>query len=825
MQKIDLSGSWNIRSACGTYNLEGEVPGTFFKSLEDSGFWKDKSVFWRDNNQACRDIADRVFIYSRVIDVPKSFLESARAVVLDAEGLDTLAVIHINGKEAGRTENMHRRYLIAVGDFLREGENLIEIEFLNTLKYIEEKQKKRDIWSIGETSIYGFNRIRKCSSSFGWDWGPIIPDLGIWKDISLKAVEKALLSDPEIRQIHTGEEGAEHVTLKLKESCRCIQDGQGLRIRWTLTAPDGMSKSVVSEAGEEAEITVDHAQLWWPNGYGEQPLYDLSFELLDGERVLDSGTRSLGLRTIEIDQDKDEWGERFGIRVNGITIFAMGGNVIPQDVYNTRPDRAVTEKLLKSCADANFNCIRVWGGGIYPDHDFMDICDRLGLLVWQDLMFACALYEAGNPEFRNEISAEVRDNLARICHHASLAMICGNNEMEWAFTDWPEMVWDGENKAEYTLQYDYLLPEIAAEVCPHIPYWKASPSSGGYFDNPNDPDRGDVHYWDVWHNGAPFTDFRKHHFRFLSEYGFQSFPSYKTVCSYTEEGDRNPFSPIMEDHQRNGNRSGNQQVMKYAAEYFRLGRDLDAHCYISQLSQAEAGRYAVEHLRQNRGRCLGSTYWQVNDNWPTASWSSVDYYGRWKALHYAMKRAYAPVLLSCREEGDRADLYLSTEGQEGFRGELYWELKTFDGKILKSGKSFLDVPERTAFCAQRLNLKAKLEEAGRRKCYLSASVEDEKGRVVLRDTTTFVRYKQMDLPDPSLSFELLDDKNDWIVRLRAEAFAKFVELDLKEGDTVFEDNYFDMDAGEERLIRFPKKDCPDLKSDGILLRSLYNSYN
>lgn len=823
MKKINLNGEWDIKSNCGTYNIKGEVPGSLFYSLETSGFWKDESVFWRDNNRECREIANRDFTYSRSFKVDSKFLQSAEKFLLNTEGLDTLTEIRLNKSVVGKTQNMHRRYEFDISKLLSAGENTIEIDFFNTLSYIEKKQKERFIWSITDTTVQGFNRIRKCSSSFGWDWGPIIPDLGIWRDIYITAINPAKLTDPEIRQDHIVKNKNRTVNILIKDPC----DGPNLEeldIRVTLKHPTGKLDKIIIKPGKEGIFVVSDPELWWPNGYGNQTLYTVTTELLYNGDVIDCRVQNIGLRTMELNRDKDANGQNLGFKVNDITIFAMGGNIIPQDVYITRRNRSTTKELLENCVKANFNCIRIWGGGIYPNRDFYETCDELGLIIWQDLMFACALYEAGDIDFRNEITLEIVDNLKRLRNHPSIGLICGNNEMEWAFTDWDNMEWNGENKAEYTLQYDYLLPEIAAQVCPDIPYWKASPSSSGFFDNPNDPNRGDVHYWDIWHSGAPFTDFRKHKFRFLSEYGFQSFPSYKTVCSYTDESDRNPYSLIMEDHQRNGNYSGNQQIMKYASEYFLLGKDMDSHCYISQLSQAEAGRDAVEHLRQNRDCCLGSTYWQVNDIWPVASWSSIDYFGRWKALHYAMKKAYTPVLLSCREEGTKADIYVSTEGHNGFKGYLVWELKDFNGKVYAQAELDVNVSPREAKIICSNDFKDYLKDKNINSRYISITLKNSDGSINSRVTTTFVRYKKINLPDPELSYALEEDQNNWKLVITSKLYSKFIELDFNISDAIFSDNYFDMDAGEKRDIYIKKSDITRETFDDLKIRSLFNSY-
>ncbi len=826
-KKISLSGMWNVVSDCGDYQLQSRVPGSLFQALEESGFWGEKDVFWRDNNRKCVEIADRNFTWSREFVLSQEFTADYDRISLDADGLDTLTEIRINGNIVGETENMHRRYRFDVTSCLKSGINTIEIRFFNTLKHIREKQEERYIWSSVDNVMDGFNRIRKSSCSFGWDWGPQIPDLGIWRDLFLFGIKEARLNDPEIRQQHSspGEELNEVTLLCRAENLVDSQEDSQEDLLVTYTISDG-SKVVAADScttGETAEIRIPDARLWWPNGYGEQNLYQVTTELLVHGKVLDRKEQQIGLRTMELERNPDEWGESFSFKVNGISIFAMGGNIIPQDVYLNRVNETVSRKLLTSCRAANFNCIRVWGGGIYPDEAFYNLCDEFGILVWQDLMFACALYEARNPEFRKEITLEVKDNLQRIAHHPSLALICGNNEMEWAFGSWPQMKWNGENQAEYTLQYEFLLPELAAAVAPDVPFWKASPSSGGFFDDPNDAGRGDVHYWNVWHAGAPFTEFRKHDFRFLSEYGFQSFPSYKTVKSYTDKADRNPYSPVMEDHQRNGDHSGNQKIMNYAAEYFRLGKDLDYICYISQLSQAEAGRYAVEHLRQRRYCCSGSTYWQVNDNWPVASWSSIDYFGRWKALHYAMKRAYAPILLSCRENGTRAEIYVSVEGMEVCTGVIEWALKEMDGAVIRKGTADVFMEPRTSKMAAALDFAEELKGDFVKERYLSVTLINSEYNRIWRDTTWFERYKRIDFVDPKVTWAVNPVLDGWEILIKAEKYAKFVELDLIEGDAIFSDNYFDMDGGEERIITIQRAQCSGNPETELSVRSLFDS--
>ena len=359
------------------------------------------------------------------------------------------------------------------------------------------------------------------------------------------------------------------------------------------------------------------------------------------------------------------------------------------------PER--TRKLLEQCRACNFNAIRVWGGGYYPDDFFFDICDELGLVVWQDFMFACANYRL-TEEFEENIKAEFRDVIRRIRHHASLGLWCGNNEMEM-FQAQGEYEGTPRTRSDYIRMFEHILPEILRKEDPDTFYWPASPSSGGGFDEPNAPERGDVHYWDVWHGGLPFSDYRKRFFRYASEFGFQSFPCLKTVESFTLPEDRNIFSRVMEMHQRNEGANG--KILQYLSQTFLYPASFDTLLYASQLLQAEAIRYGVEHWRRNRGRCMEAIYWQLNDIWPVASWSSIDYYGRWKALHYYAKRFFAPVMISCEETGETTDriavvtepspietsgrIAVANETRKDVNGIVRWQLRRCGGPYPSGG--------------------------------------------------------------------------------------------------------------------------------------------
>ncbi len=564
--------------------------------------------------------------------------------------------------------------------------------------------------------------------------------------------------------------------------------------------PTGERRLRTSPSTAPRSLEVDQPRLWWPNGLGPadgpRPLYRLEVTLLrDGESVHDISLH-LGLRTLTVRREADKWGESFAFEVNGVPVFARGGDYIPEDVFLTRVTRERTDRLLGDAARANFNCIRVWGGAVYPSQDFYDLCDRYGLIVWQDLMFACALYDMDDPELVANITAEVRDNLERIRHHASLGLVCGNNEMEQGFEDWG-FPHDKHNRAEYLRQYQFLFPEIARDVCPEVFYWPSSASSGGDFETPNSPDKGDCHFWDVWHKNVDFSEFKKHYFRFMSEFGFESFPSIKTIRTFATGDDLDIFSPVMEDHQRCY--GGNGKILGYIARYFRYPRDLDALVYVSQVSQADALRHGMEHWRRHRGRCMGSVYWQLNDNWPVASWSSIDYYGRWKALHYVAARSYDNVLVSCDGDERTAALHVSNEGQAPIAGALRWSLLSLEGRVVDSGSAQVAVPAFTSREIARLDFGSRAVDTFARDHVLSFRLEMS-GRL-RHGLHCFAPYKSLALRDPVITQAVRAEGDQLVVSLRSQRPALFVEIDLADDDRVFSDNYFALDGQEERIVR------------------------
>lgn len=809
MKRQSLNGAWTLVIAGGCDGqIPAHVPGSVYHDLLTAGMMPDP--FYRDNEREALKLMEHDFCYRRTFEVPDAMME-ADALVLRAEGLDTLADVEVNGVCVGHADNMHRIWEFDVKSQVHPGENTIQITFFSPTKYIREAYAKQHTEGC-EDAMQGFPHLRKTHCMFGWDWGPRLPDAGIWRDISLFGVDTARIRDVYVRQKH----GNHSVSLEVDTNLLSYAEGE-TRIDVQITAPDG---KVFSSSGEHSEILIENPQLWWPSGYGEQPLYQICVRLLCGDRLLDIWEKRIGLRTLTVRREKDAWGESFCHEVNGVSVFAMGADYIPEDNLLARRSPERTRRLLEDAKAAHMNTVRIWGGGHYPEDYFYDICDELGLLVWQDFMFACAMYHLSD-EFEQNIRAEFVDNIRRLRHHASLALWCGNNEME-DFVPQGRWVSSKREVTDYIKMYEFILPEVLRREDPQTFYWPSSPSSGGSFDHPQAPDRGDVHYWDVWHGLKPFTDYRHYTFRYVSEFGFQSFPCMETIRSFADPGDLNPFSRIMEKHQRNA--SANGRIAEYLSQTYLYPHSFDSFVYASQLLQAQAIQYGVEHWRRNRGCCMGAIVWQLNDCWPVVSWASVDYYGRWKALHYYEKRFFAPVMISCHEEGilsqdtninaehfpDRmtARLSVANETMHEFDGVAHWSLRRPDASVIEEGSFCVHVP---ALESVWLSDAQDFSSYGFYDCYYAYELLDTAGSVISSGSVLFCAPKHFDFADPQLQAHLDGDA----VVVQAKAYARSVEIRCG-ADVLLEDNFFDMNGGERRvkILRGTPKD--------IAVRSVYD---
>lgn len=804
MQMYSLNGKWQMQGA--GFDCEGTVPGSVYSFLLDNKLMNDP--FYRDNERDALKLMENDFHFSKKFDFDKPDFP----VLLHCDGLDTLCNIYVNGKYIAHTDNMHRTYEFDVTEALVDGENEIKITCLSPNKFVSEMNEKDPVYGCAD-ALKGHPHIRKASCMMGWDWGPMLPDAGIWKDIYLLTVNSDRIDEVHITQRHVN--GKVLVTPTVK-----TQNGNA-DIVIKVTAPCGCEFTL--PANIESEI--ENAKLWWPNGFGEQNIYTFNIELIENGQVVDCDNKRIGLRELKLIREKDQWGESFCHEINGIRFFAMGADYIPEDNIFSRYSKERTYNLIKQCHDCNFNAIRVWGGGIYPHDYFFDACDEYGIVVFNDLMFACMTVPTYK-SIHDNIAIEIRENLTRIRHHASLVIISGNNEIEEGVAFW----WRGaqnenEIKANYLKLFEKMIPRIVEDVCPYIPYVPSSPSSFGGLIDPRNENYGDCHYWEVWHGNKPFTEYRNHFFRYLSEFGFESFPCEKTVNTFTLPEDRNIFSRIMEMHQRC--KGANKKILTYLADTFKYPTEFGTMLYASQLLQAEAIRYGVEHLRRNRNdnRCMGALYWQLNDIWPVASWASIDYFGRYKALQYVAKRFFAPIMISCAEIGEtatrpfvvmqpdfydystQAKLSVTNETTNEVKGTVNWALRSADSKILQSGSQEVTIPALSSVWLDNMDFN-KTDVVNN---YLSFEYVID-GVLVSEGTVLFTVPKHYNFINPNLRYEINGDE----ITIFADAYAKYVEIDSPDSDFILSDNYFDMNAGSKTVKII------EGKPKTIKLRSVYD---
>ncbi len=801
MQTCTLNGTWQL--SAGHRSLESvdmQIPGTVLSGLLAAG--KIKDPFYRTNEDATRALFWKDYVFTRTFDVDEELL-AQQHIVLVCEGLDTLAEISINGTFLAKTDNMHRTWKFQAKKLLHPGKNEIQIVFRSVLRFIEdypyEAHKKINYIPCG--SMKGNQLLRKAHSMFGWDWGPQTIDAGIFRDIYLQGYSHARIEDIRIHQQH-----AKNVSVQTSITLSESVPGQKLCVELSEDGADKPLQTKLCKTNADGVAAVDfvieNPKLWWPNDYGDQPLYIVRTTLLDEDGTnLESITRRIGLRTLTISQEKDEWGNEFAFCVNGVKIFTRGGNYIPDDCLYTRITEKKLDYILESCRRAHFNCVRVWGGGYYPSDAFYDLCEEKGLIVWQDLMYACNVYDVTDA-FAENCRQETYDNVRRLRHHASLGLWCGNNEIESAWDHWGDFQKETPYlRADYIRLFEEVLPKAVQEADGETFYWHSSPSSGGCFDNPDDANRGDTHYWDVWHGQKPFTDYRKYFFRFCSEFGFQSFPCAKTVNSFTLEDDRNIFSRVMESHQKND--AANGKMLYYLSENLRYPKDLTHLLYASQVLQGMAIKYGVDHWRRNRGRCMGTLYWQINDDWPAPSWSSIDYFGRWKALHYMAQKFYAPHAVSMTLEDHRCHVYFSNESFETTEYSLTLSIRDLSGNVLETYETKGNSPAFSAIETAVVDICS--WEDQKDDVFLEAVIHT-KDQKVLKDVETLVPYKYLNLKNPVISTEAEETNDAFILHISSDCFAPFVALDFDDADVIFSDNFFHLTDKTVQDIIVKKED-------------------
>jgi len=825
MQIQPLTGKWQFQQVGAEEWLPANIPGSVHTDLMASGCIPDPFV--ADNEKRVLWIAESDWVYRTSFACTDELL-SEEKVFLVCDGLDTLATVVLNGHELGHTDNMFRRYQWEIKPLLNaKGANDLTITFSSPVKYAAEKQAIRPLPGVPQ-AIPGGPHLRKAPYQFGWDWSPQLPPIGVWKDIRLEGYSGARLSEIHLRQDHANGQVAVEVQVSVQR-----WDEAPLAVVVRITAPDGETlekkAAITARDGIKVKVPISRPELWWPNGYGGQPLYQVEVSLVSvdssGAGLLDLRSYQLGLRTIELRQQEDRWGRSFAFVVNDIPIFVKGSNWAPADSFPARITGEHLEGLIRSAAETHQNMLRVWGGGFYEEERFYDLCDRYGILVWQEFIFSCSIYPLDVPAFLENIRMEVVENVRRLRHRASLALWCGNNEMELGWVEWnwksPELQ---DLKPAYDRFFHHTLPAWCRAEDPDHSYWPSSPSSGTPFKNPNGQHQGDAHYWDVWHGRKPFTSYRDQYPRFMSEFGFQALPPLATIRTYADEADWNMTSYIMEMHQKNA--SGNSLMVGQMLDTFRMPKDFVSLVYLSMALQAEGIRYGVEHWRRHPDRVAGILYWQLNDCWPVASWSSLDYFGRWKALHYSARHFYAPLMLSIEDKPPEQEVYITNDLLEPWAGIVNWSLETLAGEVLTSGQAPVKAAPQAATQVCRLDFSDQISDDNIRGLVFIAELW-QGDDFVTRQVVCFAPIKHLSLADPAVTVDLRGERGQLIVGLTSRSLALLVEVSLTGADVIFSDNYFTLPPGRTALISCPLPAGWTLSRarKAFRLRSVYDSYS
>lgn len=842
---IDLAGEWKVKQAGGKKSIAAEVPGCVHMDLLRAGRIEDP--YYRDNESRLQWIGETDWVYTRKFTIDPEILNCER-VILRCEGLDTLATVRINGKKIAKTDNMFRTWEFDIKKVLKKGPNTIEVKFDSTLSYLRNRQKKHPIptWLVPAVQDHHCQWIRKEPCNYGWDWGPKLITCGIWRDIYIVGFDSARLDGVYIGQRHTKNRVVLNIKVKAEKVKACKLNAQ-ITVYYKNKKVTECETPLKGKTGK-AKIVINKPKLWWPNGMGEQNLYDVNIDLVDKDGgLLDSDTKRIGLRTLKLETKNDKWGQSFKFVINGKAFFAKGANWIPADTFTSRLNYERYEYLLESAAEANMNMIRVWGGGIYENDMFYDLCDELGICIWQDFMFACSTYPTFDDEFMENVKAEFEDNIKRLRHHTSIALWCGNNELEMGLVsdswDARSMSWD-----DYGKLFDKLLPSVVKWLDPGRDYWPCSPHSPrGDRANFNNPDSGDAHTWEVWHRKAPFEWYRTTNHRFYSEFGFQSFPEPRTVRSFTESSDRNITSQVMEHHQRSG--IGNTTIMRYMLDWFRLPKNFEMTLWLSQILQGVGMKYAIEHFRHNIPRTMGTLYWQLNDCWPVASWSSIDYFGRWKALNYFAQRFFSPLLVcgfeqmqKSKEESisnseqiresikdvatGRVEVYVISDLLKATNTKLTWTLTDIEGQQVVTDTTNVKALPGKSKRVFTLDVSEPVEVLGKENAlvWLELSV---RGEIVSRNLVGFVKPKHMELCEPGTRAKVnLAGKGLFLVTLKAKKPALWAWLELVGIDAEYSDNFVNIQPGREVqiLVRPEKATSKDNFVRKLRIRSLVDTY-
>ena len=842
-----LDQGWQLRLAPGdnyarthpetTRWRDASVPGTVQTDLLAAGLATDP--FMRDNEAAIQWVGLADWQYRSTFQVDRATLERGH-VALVFDGLDTFADVYLNGHKLVSTDNMFRRWRIPAKAYLHAGGNTLEVRLYSPIKRLQPWLLKQPYALPGEfDSAFGdepkgkqtANYIRKAQYQYGWDWGPRIVTEGIWQSVHLDSWDHLRVADFHVAQLRVGKDAAQlDAQLEVGADAR-----QSLNVTIEVAGPNGVNvahvtRQVTVDPGSNTlnvPLRIEQPRLWYPAGYGAQDMYTFKATLNDADGELYQAQHATGLRTVELRRAKDAWGRSFEFVVNGIPIFAKGANLIPFDSVPTRTTTAQMQRVLQSAHDANMNMLRIWGGGYYESDAFYAMADRLGLMIWQDFMFGGAIppYDVA---YRENTRQEAVEQVKRLRDHPSIVVWVGNNEVQTGWESWPDRqafkkaIGSDEQERVVTGMvnlFGNVLRNVVARYAPDVPYWASSP--GTDFDGPaNVLDDGDYHYWSVWSGEAkPVEEYLNVTPRFQSEYGLQSFPVMRTIDAFTDPADRQPESTVMRAHQKYDSGNGNKRLLLYIRRAYGEPKDFAAFVYLSQVMQAHGIQLAAEHLRASRPQAMGSLYWQLNDVWPGASWSSIDYFGRWKALQFHARRFYAPTMLAALRNHGTTTVSLVSDRTAAIPAHWRMRVMSFDGKLLSRAEGSVTV---APLSSTRIGsyTDAKLLQGADPKATFAVFDWLDGERTLSRNLVFFDEPKNLALPPAGIRASLAPAGDGYQLTLTAAALARDVWVSFGDHDAELSDNAFNLLPGETVTLTVHSKASLDDLRGALKITSL-----
>lgn len=815
MQKtqLEINQNWRFRQLHTEKWHAASVPGCVHTDLMQGGLISDP--FYRLNELDVQwiDKVDWEYEVNFEIDEKVRLHEQLDLVF---QGLDTYATVYLNESLILKADNMFREWRINVKPLLEVGQNTLRIHFRSPIAEDLPKLTNLgyDLPAVSDQSIaggLGNKRLsifaRKAGYHYGWDWGPRLVTSGIWRPVFLEAWSTARIENLHLVNQQVSKESAriqaifEIQALKQAKIDLTIEIDSSQPVKQSVKLQPGFNSI-------EIPLEIKNPRLWWTNGLGESFLYLVKAKLEANSLVLDEILQKFGVRSLRVVQEKDKIGTSFYVELNGVPVFAKGANYIPNDNFLPRVGPEKYLQIVQSAAQANMNMLRVWGGGIYENDHFYNLCDEYGILIWHDFMFACAMYPSDDAFIEN-VKQEAIQNIRRLRNHPCLALWCGNNEIDmgWSHEIGDPWGWKKDFSAQQVAQmwHDYkklfheILPELVARYAPNTFYWPSSPLAGLDERSTYESASGDMHYWGVWHGLHPFEDFKRYIGRFVSEYGFQSFPELKSVKAYTLPDDWDINSEVMKSHQRSP--IGNLRIKNYMEKYYRIPDSFANFLYIGQVLQAEAIKYAIEAHRRKKPYCMGSLYWQINDCWPVASWAGIDYYGRWKALHYFVKKAFADILISPTIDDGILQIFVISDRLEPVNGNIKLKLIDFTGGQYWDKTFAINLPINSVSNIFSIEVPALLKNLKQADVVFQALLQVD-GQQVAKNHIYFTLTKDLNLPIPDYHLEVTKIQTGYRIQLTAKNLLKNVYLHLDEFEGVFSDNYFDLLPGDPIMVEY-----------------------